>query len=154
MSPSDVTNPETNEVRILFCADGSANGLKKHFEDKGNHDTEKNPNLKSDETHIVVEGQFFGAAKKSEKLGEDAVAKNQKIYDAAANHAATLYNNLPSSSDPTKKAPVKLDPDSEVPYEHVIGILNALKRKNIDNIEFVANPRLLRYFGPKLKEIQ
>ena len=153
LSPSDVTNPEINEVRILFCADGSERGLKKHFEDKGSHDHEDNKALTKEKTTLVVEGQTIGILEMTEK-NPDKAATNSKYYDAAADHAARIYEALPSSSDPTQKAPIKLDPDSEVPYEHVMGVLNALKRRKIDNIEFVGNPRLNRYFGPKLKTVQ
>ena len=148
LSPSDVTNPETEEVRIMFCADGSEIGLRKHFADKGSHDTEENTSLTREEITLRVEGVTIGRCKMTKSF-PDAVAANSTLYDQAADHAYQIYKSLPSSSDPKNKAPVKLDPDSEVPYEHIIGVLNALKRHGIVNIEFVGNPRLTRYFGPQ-----
>ena len=153
LSPSDVTNPELNEVRILFCADGSDYGLKKHFEDKDSHDNEKNDNLKKEQTTLVVERQSLGIVFQTEKAPDKADA-NMALYRAVAQQTAQIYRALPSSSDPSKQAPIKFDPDSEVPYEHIIGVLNALKGLDppIDNIEFVGNPRLSKYFGAGLKK--
>ena len=51
------------------------------------------------------------------------------------------------SADPTKRPPVILDADSEVPYEHIIGAVNACKEMDIHNIEFVGNPRHDKYYG-------
>ena len=39
-----------------------------------------------------------------------------------------------------------LDADPEVPYEHIIGIVDACKAVRIDAVEFVANARLEKYY--------
>jgi biopolymer transport protein ExbD len=151
LAPSDVVNPEINEVRIALCADAAGGGIKRHFEDKGGHDVEQNANLKPEQTLIYVENQPIGTVTKSTK-DSDKSRDNHKVYEEAAKQAERIYTATPASSDPTKKAPVKLDPDSVVPYEHVLGVLNALKRLGIDNVEFVGNPRLTKYLGPQLKQ--
>ena len=48
--------------------------------------------------------------------------------------------------------PIILDADSEVPYEHIIGAVNAIKAAGIDNIEFVGNPRFDAYYGSGSKD--
>jgi biopolymer transport protein ExbD len=157
LGPSDVTNPEINEVKIIFCADGSETGLKKHFENKGAHDHESNKNLSRQRTTLMVERQSIGVVTLSAvgKSSDPAkIRENQKFYDMTAEQAARLYESLSSSSDPTKKAPVKIDPDSEVPFEHVLGVVNALKKRKVDNLEYEGNPRLTRYFGDELKKAQ
>jgi hypothetical protein len=37
--------------------------------------------------------------------------------------------------------------DGAVPYEHIIGVINALKELGIQNVEFVGNARHERYYG-------
>jgi biopolymer transport protein ExbD len=86
-----------------------------------------------------LEDTSLGAAKR--------VAENVKRYEAIASKAKELYDATPSSRDPKKRAPVILDMDSAVPYEHIIGVINALKALGIHNIEFVGNSRHSRYYG-------
>ena len=47
----------------------------------------------------------------------------------------------------SSKIPVILDMDGAVPYEHIIGVINALKELGIQNVEFVGNARHERYYG-------
>ena len=72
---------------------------------------------------------------------------NVEMYGKIAAKAKELYDATPSSRDPKKRAPVILDMDSAIPYEHIIGVINALKGLGIHNIEFVANSRMSRYYG-------
>ena len=67
------------------------------------------------------------------------------MYRALGAGAAKVYPQLRTNDG--KPAPVIIDADSEVPYEHVIGVVNALKEVNIRKIEFVGNSKFNRYYG-------
>ncbi len=73
--------------------------------------------------------------------------ENAKRYVEIAKKAKELYDATPSSKDPSKRAPIILDMDSAVGYEHIIGVINALKDVDIHNIEFVANARHSKTYG-------
>ncbi len=74
-------------------------------------------------------------------------AANKRVYRALGAKARELHDVTPSYRDPAKRAPVILDADSEVPYEHVIGAVNACRECGIGDIEFAANPRFDKYYG-------
>jgi biopolymer transport protein ExbD len=46
-----------------------------------------------------------------------------------------------------KPVSVVLDLDGYVPYEHAIGLVNALQRLGLHDIEWAGNPRFDRYYG-------
>jgi biopolymer transport protein ExbD len=123
--------PELQEIRIILCAGGDTAG---HRTDKGRHET-----LRKDASRcrVMVEGRDLG-----ELLpGRD----NRGLFRAVARVAAELLAITPSSRDPRRRAPVILDADGEIPYEHVIGILNACQEADIHNVEFAANSRFMKY---------
>ena len=68
-------------------------------------------------------------------------ASNKTLYAAAAGKARGLIDVL-------HPAPVAviLDADGGTAYEHVIGIIDACKAERINDIEFVGNPKLERYY--------
>jgi biopolymer transport protein ExbD len=74
-------------------------------------------------------------------------AENVARYKEIAAKARELYDLTPSTQDPTKRAPIILDTDSAVPYEHIVGVVNALKELGLENVEFVANARHDQYYG-------
>jgi biopolymer transport protein ExbD len=78
-------------------------------------------------------------------------AENRQRYKEIAAKTKELYDLTPSSSDPSKRPPVILDADSAVPYEHVVGVVNACKEVGIDNLEFVGNSRHDQYYGTNQK---
>lgn len=163
MSPSETPSVEEKEVRIVLCCDGN---IKEHMENKGRHEGRPDADPAKDlpmkpksgkQTWLVVESETIGVLRRS---GDDPskgidlksnayMRDNYAAYRKAAERAAEMYRATPSSLDPTKGAPIKFDADSEVPYEHIVGILNELKRLKIENIEFTANPRLSSYYGPQ-----
>jgi biopolymer transport protein ExbD len=144
LAPSHVLQPELQEVRIVLCAGGDT---RMHLHDKGRHEKEDKLN---DMCKIMVEKVEIGEVYKTEKF-PDKIAHNKGIYKSLGVKTAEIYQVTPSARrgipDPTKRPPVILDADSETPYEHVIGAMNACKENGIDNVEFVGNPRLEKYYG-------
>ncbi len=144
LAPSHVLNPELQEVRIVLCAGGDT---RMHLHDKGRHEKEDKPN---DVCKVMVEKVEIGEVYKTEKFPEK-LAHNKAVYKALGVKTAEIYLVTPSARrgipDPSKRPPVIIDADSEVPYEHVIGAVNACKENNIDNVEFVGNPRHEKYYG-------
>ena len=139
LAPSHVLQPELQEVRIVICAGGDT---RMHKHDKGKHEkADKNNEI----CKIMVENHEIGEAYLTEKHGKGA--HNKSIYAALAAKVKELVDAQPSTKDATKKAPVILDADSEVPYEHIIGAVDSCKSLGIDNVEFVGNPRHDKYYG-------
>lgn len=137
--PNSGPAPVPEEVRIYLCAETSPSGIRCHREDKGRHDSPQNPRLDGAEVEIHVERRLMGLARRDPDVPPHA------LYDSTARTAARMRSALALDLDP---APILIDADSEVPFDHVIGILNALKRHGIHHVEFTANPRLNRTFSP------
>jgi biopolymer transport protein ExbD len=140
LSPSTVLQPELQEVRIVICAGGDT---KTHIHNKGKHEKEDKPN---DVCTVLVEKNVIGEVFKTE-TNPGKVAANKAIYKQLGASTFEIYQSTPSMRDASKKAPVILDADSETPYEHIIGAINACKEQGIDNVEFVGNPRHEKYYG-------
>ena len=139
LAPSHVLQPELQEVRIVICAGGDT---RMHKHDKGKHEkADKNNEI----CKVMVENHDIGETYLTEKHGKGA--HNKSIYAALAAKVKELVDAQPSTKDATKKAPVILDADSEVPYEHIIGAVDSCKQLGIDNVEFVGNPRHDKYYG-------
>jgi biopolymer transport protein ExbD len=66
---------------------------------------------------------------------------NKAAYAAAAGKARGLIDLLGP-----ERAAVILDADGATAYEHVIGLIDACKAERINDIEFVGNPKLTRYY--------
>ena len=115
--------------------------------DKGTHEKQEKPN---EECTIMVEQVEIGKVYRTDKQAGKAAA-NRAMYIELGKRTAELYQATPSSKggrdDATKRPPVILDADSETPYEHIIGAVNACKNVGIDNVEFVGNPRHDKYYG-------
>ena len=103
----------------------------------------KNPIGKLHKTWVCRKGHVEDNSLSAQKR----VSENLERYAKIAAKAKELYDATPSSRDPNKRAPVILDMDSAIPYEHIIGVINALKEEGIHNIEFVGNSRHSRYYG-------
>ena len=149
-------------------ADGDGKEIERHLVNKGLHEANLEKQEQADlehtskETppHLVlndvcvayVERNAMGKLYKSwackdashreeGKLEEDQRrAENQQRYKEIAEKTKELCDLMPCGKG-ARKGPVILDADGAVPYEHIVGILNACKEKGIENIEFVASPR-------------
>ena len=144
LAPTHVLQPELQEVRIVVCAGGDT---RMHLQDKGRHEKEDKVN---DICRILVEKVEIGEVYKTEKFG-DKKSHNRAIYRSLGEKAKEMYDMTPSTKDPAKRSPIILDADSETPYEHIIGVVNACKEKGLDNVEFVGNPRHDKYYGSGTK---
>ncbi len=146
LAPSPVLQPELKEVRIVICG----GDIRMHTHDKGRHEKD---DKRSDECRVKVEEHEIGTVYSSELPGGGSksdtakLARNKEIYKQLGLKTRELYNIIPSSRDAAKRPPVILDADSETPYEHIIGAVNACKEQGIENVEFVGNPRLDKYYG-------
>ena len=86
-----------------------------------------------------MERHEIGTVRKTAETA-DAVKANRKTYIETARRAGEIREMVGRTSGADETALI-LDADSEVPYEHVIGVVNALKEEGIHNVEFAANPR-------------
>jgi biopolymer transport protein ExbD len=139
LAPSHVLQPELQEVRIVLCAGGDT---RMHLHDKGKHEKADKDNSTC---KAMVEKIDVGELYLTEKHGK--AAHNKQIYQQLAEKTKALCDAQPATKDATKKPPVILDADSETPYEHIIGAVDACKVLGIDNVEFVGNPRHDKYYG-------
>jgi biopolymer transport protein ExbD len=128
--PADsIAVPIVDEVRIVVCAGGDLAG---HHRDKGLHEKSAKDGARC---LVQVERSDVGELARSEDR-PGALPANRAVYRAAAERTRELLGSAPQGS-----RRVVLDADSEVAYEHVIGLVDALKTVRIDGVEFVANPR-------------
>ena len=144
LNPTEVTRPELEEVRIIICAGGN---WQEHKQNKGKHEKIDKPNI---ECVVVVDKIVIGNVFMTEKY-KDKMAANRAMYQAMGDRVKENHQITPSMKggrkDASRRPPVILDADSEVPYEHIIGAVNACKERGIDNVEFVGNPRFDKYYG-------
>lgn len=84
---------------------------------------------------VNVEAVDVGELARSEARPA-ALAPNRAVYRAAAERARDFLEGGVGRS-----RRVVLDADGAVAYEHVIGLVDALKGAKIDAVEFVADPR-------------
>jgi biopolymer transport protein ExbD len=144
LAPSHVLQPELQEVRIVLCAGGDT---RMHLHDKGKHEkADKDNNVCKAMVEKIDVGDLYLTEKNAGKSG-----LNKQVYQQLAEKTKGLVDAQPSAKDATKKAPVILDADSETPYEHIIGVVDACKVLGIDNVEFVGNPRHDKYYGSMQK---
>ena len=127
-----------DEVRIIICAGG----------DSEVHRTNKGRHMKVDkdgtECMILVERHEMGRVHRTAEAS-GAAATNLETYRTTGIRARDILEVLKKTAQPGKKPVLILDADSEVPYEHVIGVVNGLKEAGINNIEFAANPKFMKY---------
>jgi biopolymer transport protein ExbD len=134
----EIAPVDLREIRVVLCAGGD---VRTHLTDKGKHERADKP---ADVCRVMVERIEIGDVYKSETQPGKA-AGNKAVYQALGAKVKELYALVPVV--PGRPAPVIIDADSEVPYEHVIGAVNAIKDVEIHAIEFTANPRHDRYYG-------
>jgi biopolymer transport protein ExbD len=86
-------------------------------------------------TRVQVEAHEAGELRPTETTAGAAVPNRKACREAAARVKA-LHAALPGDRTP----PVILDAGPDVPYEHVLGILDACRAAGLDRIEFAARP--------------
>ncbi len=99
---------------------------------------DKNPMGKLYKTWVCREPSHL---EEPEMSSGKRAGENSRRYRDIAAKTKEIYDATPSGREAGKKAPVILDGDSAVPYEHVVGIVNALKEVGIENVEFAGNAR-------------
>ncbi|HLF92490.1 MAG TPA: biopolymer transporter ExbD [Planctomycetota bacterium] len=134
--PTD--RPDFEELRIVLCA---GSDWRTHLQDKGKHEkVDKDGSVCRALVEQVEIGDLFRTESRPGKAGA-----NRAVYRALGAKAAELHASLPRTGP--LPPPVIIDADSEVPYEHIIGVVNACKEAKLDRVEFVANPRHDKYYG-------
>lgn len=141
---SEVMSPlDPQEIRVSICADR----LDRHLGARETHqqdllEQKKSGKAVGDVAVVQVElGPQRYRLYRTRKYPNKA-QENARIYEQVAAHAADLRKIVRSSTEPDRPARVVIDCDGLVPYEHAFGILNALRKRGIFDIEWAANPRL------------
>ena len=129
----DMPAPPREELRISICAGGS---LDEHLANRGKHDQEKKD---GSTCRVFVEKHAIGELASTE-LAPGRGTSNKAVYRAAGAKLRGLLDALGAA-----RIAVILDADPEVPYEHIIGVVDACKASKIDAVEFVGNARLLKH---------
>jgi biopolymer transport protein ExbD len=122
------------EIRVVICAGGD---WRTHLADKGSHEAQDKPGVSC---RMLVERNDIGEVFRTE-TDPARRGHNRAVYRALGTRTRELASTVPGHPR------IVLDADSEVPYEHVIGAVNALQEERLTKIEFVANPRHERYYG-------
>ena len=121
------------------------NDIEQHRNNKGAHEEiDKN----STECIVHVDKHPIGVLYRTEDQ-PDKLDSNKNVYRALGRKTAEIYPTLPPPEDPTKHNWIMLDADSEVPYEHIIGAVNACRAQGLSNLEFVGNPRFKKYYADR-----
>ncbi|MBI2900134.1 MAG: hypothetical protein HYY17_08105 [Planctomycetes bacterium] len=166
-------NPELNEVRIVLCAAGR-DKLAPHLAEKERHDADleraEQADLKSTAEkhksggHLVLNDVCSAWVQKAETgtlhktwvcaeashlrvpdLGEEKRAEgNRSRYRDIAAKTKEISDKTRSTVDPSKRAPIILDADGAVAWEHVVGVVDALAGAGIEEVQLVGNPRYWR----------
>jgi biopolymer transport protein ExbD len=131
--------PEIHEVRIFLCADPKY--IHEHMNDKARHERKKKNRGKCG---AFVERTEIGTLYLSDMFPAKQ-GRNRRIYHLIAEKVTELVNLTPDYWGRTP--PVVFDADSEVPYEHVMGVLNACREIGVENLQFVGNPRFGEFYG-------
>jgi biopolymer transport protein ExbD len=139
LESTPVPQPQLPEVRVILCA---GRDTATHLHDKGRHEkADKDGTVCA----VLVDRHSIGEVYKT-GLHPGKAAANKGVYAALGAKAKELHALQPV--DPLgRPVPVILDADSEVPYEHIIGAVNACKAAGVEAIEFVGNPRHEKYYG-------
>ena len=116
----------------MLCAGGEA---REHLRNRPRHEEA----VKSGERcTLLVENHTIGRVFLTE-THPDETGFNRAIYRLLAARVDVIRSHAPVRRG---RIQVILDADREVPYEHVIGALNACKEAGIEEIELAAAPFL------------
>ncbi len=131
---------DLQQIHVYLCAGGD---IRTHTLNKGEHEkTDKDASVCSTRVGQTDCGDLHMTEKDATKA-----AHNRGIYAAIAEKARELHEMTPSARDPNRRTPIVIDADSETPYEHIVGVVNALKKRELQAIEFSGNPRFQKYAG-------
>jgi hypothetical protein len=156
LAATTVDTPELQEVRIYICADVINNRMDQHLGYKEKHqdfimDLKKAGHPIGDVCRCWIELNYLKNETyqlyRTEKF-PSKYSENKKLYNQIADQVKTMRESVKSSRDPTKSAPVIIDCDGLVPWEHPFGFLNALQKRGIQDVEWAGNPRFDKYYGP------
>jgi len=87
---------------------------------------------------VGVDGHGLGRLSSTD-AAPGSVAANKALYRAAGAKARELLSAIGGRR-------VILDASPEVPYEHVLGVVDGLKQAGVEGVEFAANPRFEKYY--------
>ncbi|MHC4605689.1 MAG: ExbD/TolR family protein [Planctomycetota bacterium] len=141
LEPQPDVHPPLNDVRIFLCTEPSA--IREHMNNKGRHEQRRKD---GSVCTAFVELTELGALHKTERRPAMR-APNRRLYRLIGEKTREIWEITPDYWDENRRPPVILDADSEVPYEHVIGVLNACKEAGVPELEFVGNPRFGEFYG-------
>jgi biopolymer transport protein ExbD len=154
--PSPVSLPENelSEVRLSICADSITRRFDQHLGVKESHQEniaalkQANPGVGEvctawlELNYSRESYPLYRSEKYPSKIGE-----NRRIYALLAEKAKTIRTQLkPSISGGQVR--IIIDCDGLVPWEHAFGLLNALQRIGVNDVEWGMNHRFDRYYGP------
>ena len=130
--PSYTLGPSTiaEGIRIVIWADGD---VQPHPRDRNRY--YRGANRSNSKCVVQLEEIRIGEVFLTETQ-PDAAKGNQKVYGNLGKKAAELRDRL---SKFERFAPVILGADPDVPYEHIVGILNGCKEHGIHDVKLAAN---------------
>jgi biopolymer transport protein ExbD len=96
------------------------------------------PSRITEEVRILIRDGRLSVEK--HEIGALGTSANKPLYAAAAEKARGLVDVLGEAS-------LILDAEGTTAYEHVIGLLDALKERKLESIEFAGDPKFSRYYG-------
>ena len=157
LANTSVDTPELQEVRIYICADVVDQiGAMKHIGAKEDHQQKVAGYKAADKTigdkcrvwieQNYLKNEIFEVFRTERYPGN--WKHNRDLYKSVAQTVKNMRDSIKSSRDAGKPAPVIIDSDGLVPWEHPFGFLNALQRMGIQDVEWAGNPRFDKYFGP------
>ena len=141
-----VVDPNLEEIRIGICADSIQRRLDRHLGVKEEHQQDvarlkaADPTL-GDVCRVWLDQHYReGGVElfRTERYPAKA-SQNRRTMDELAAQVTELHRRLP-------KVRIIIDADGLVPWEMPFGMLNALRKRGINDVEWAGNPRLDRYY--------
>jgi biopolymer transport protein ExbD len=126
----DAPSSPLEELRVVLCAGGRAG---EHFHDRGRHARAPKNGPAS---RVFVERLEIGELHPTETR-LDRAAHNRSVWTRLVRRLRELS---PFRTADGRSRPVVVDADAEVPYEHVLGAVDACVAAGFDRVEFAADP--------------
>ncbi|MHC4606877.1 MAG: hypothetical protein ACYTAF_08050 [Planctomycetota bacterium] len=142
--PRGGLRPTFVEVRTYVCVDPG--DIRDHLLEKRKHAERHRDDPSTctpDECAIYVHKDKMGMLYATAKHPAKADA-NRAVYDRAGKKTRELFD---AHGEGALWVPI-LDADGEVPYEHVVGLMEGCVKNGIDNLEMVGNPLFDEGFLP------
>lgn len=163
--------PEFQDVRIRICVCDDEGERERHGAIENRHDerlegveqSDLEKTAQEDPPHLILNDVCIAHVEKNETgrlyksrvcvnhvevcglAKKDRIAANLATYREIAARAKELRDLIPNPG------PILVDADGAVPYEHVLGVMNACRELGIDHFEFTPDQRLDRYYGLRQK---